>query len=141
LEPQQGTLVEMLALIAHFDGVFKFHLDRYKYPNRYPGVDAHLQRAEAAKELFVLNDRLALTDHLYGTSAALADMAIAPFIRQFAATDTVWFDAQPWPHLQQWLQRFNGSGLFRAVMQSCPVWKAGAPGVCFPAMTVAAALI
>jgi glutathione S-transferase len=43
---------EALDLIAQCDGGFKFHLDRYKYPNRYEkdgqSCDALVHRAQAA---------------------------------------------------------------------------------------------
>jgi hypothetical protein len=35
LAPAQGSVDDMLALIAGNDGAFKRSLDRYKYPNRY----------------------------------------------------------------------------------------------------------
>jgi glutathione S-transferase len=37
LAPQPGSHAAMLELIAQFDGGFKHHLDRYKYPNRHTG--------------------------------------------------------------------------------------------------------
>src|SRR3546814_11356713 len=35
LEPAQGDLNDVLALIAECDSAFKYRLDRYKYPQRY----------------------------------------------------------------------------------------------------------
>ena len=43
----------------------------------------------------------------HGPKLSLADMAIAPFVRQFANVDRAWFDGQPWPHLTGWLERFG----------------------------------
>jgi hypothetical protein len=47
---------------------------------------------------------------------------VAPFVRQFARTDRIWFEAQPWPHLTQWLLAFENSEDYLAVMDKHPVW-------------------
>lgn len=132
LPPAQASQQEMDALIAANDGDFKRHLDRYKYPNRYPQESegdaasfALEHRSEAAGWLGRLNDRLA-SGWLMGTRASLADMAILPFIRQFAHTDTDWFAAQPWPLLQGWLAAFEGSALYAGVMEKHPPWEPAA---------------
>lgn len=116
-------------LIAANDGPFKHSLDRYKYPNRHAdesGGDAAgfalRHRTEAAQWMAQLNARL--TDGwLLGTQASLADMALLPFVRQFAHTDPVWFAAQPWPRLQGWLAAFEASALYAGVMQKHAPWQ------------------
>ena len=124
-----GSLDDMLALIAGNDGSFKHALDRYKYPNRYPlevGGDVEAfalgQRLEAASWLAGLEPRLT-SGWLYGPQPSLADMAILPFVRQFARTDAAWFAAQPWPQLQAWLARFEASALFESVMAKHLPWQ------------------
>ena len=119
---KQGPLPDMLALIAANDGPFKHALDRYKYPNRYPQKSqgdatafAIAQRFEASNWLQSLESKLA-PGWLFSHQASLADVAVLPFIRQFAHTDVAWFAAQPWPQLQAWLARFEASDLFAAVM-------------------------
>ena len=118
----QGSLADMLALIEGNDGQFKHALDRYKYPNRYsPEANGDVkafalaQRHVAANWLDGLESRLG-DGWLCGTKPCLADMAILPFLRQFARTDAVWFAVQPWPQLQVWLARFEASALFESVM-------------------------
>jgi glutathione S-transferase len=137
LNPPSGTLDPMLTLIARNDSNgddgFKHHLDRYKYPNRYPGADAAHHRSEGAAFLLQLEDRLAAAAWLFGKRPALADMAIAPFVRQFAATDPDWFAGQPWPHLQGWLAAITASPLFERVMGKYPQWVAGSQPTVFPA--------
>jgi len=132
LMPQQGSVAEMLELIALFDEGFKYHLDRYKYPDRYPGVEAQAHRHEGALYLGRLNTQLSATKYLFGNNVALADMAIAPFVRQFAHTDPAWFNEQPWPGLQAWLAEFTESQIYSSVMQKYPPWESGNPGVVFP---------
>ena len=60
------------------------------------------QQAKAALFLQVLDTRLANAPALFGMRPALADFAIAPFVRQYASAHANWA-AQPWPHLQRWL--------------------------------------
>ncbi len=87
LHPSQGTQAEMQALIAECDGPFKQALDRTKYPTRYPECDPAYERAQAARWLGALEARLNEHPFLFGEHCALADMAIAPFVRQFAGVD------------------------------------------------------
>ncbi len=131
LIPEQGSVAEMLELIALFDDGFKYHLDRYKYPERYPGVEAETHRQEGGLYLGRLNARLSAAKYLFGNNIALADMAIAPFVRQFAHTDRAWFNEQPWPGLQAWLAAFTDSQIYNSVMDKYPSWESGNPGVVF----------
>lgn len=132
LNPDNGTLASMLALIADCDGDFKHHLDRYKYPERYTGADALQHRAAGATFLASLNERLLAQPYLYGKRAALADMAIAPFVRQYAQTDATWFAQQPWPALVGWLASMVDSERFASIMDKYPPWTPGIPGPRFP---------
>jgi glutathione S-transferase len=129
LAPAQGSVDDMLALIAGNDGAFKRNLDRYKYPNRYAeesAGDANAfalqQRGLGAAWLLQLEDMLA-GDWLFGARASLADMALLPFVRQFAHTDPAWFAAQPWPRLQAWLAQFEASALYASVMEKYSPWQ------------------
>lgn len=133
LAPSHGDRAEMLALIAECDGRFKLALDRCKYPDRYPESDAQVERAVAAEWLRALERRLADQPCLFGEHMALADMAIAPFVRQFAGIDAAWWAAQPWPRLQAWLSQWQASELFASVMRKLPAWQDGTVGVRFPA--------
>jgi glutathione S-transferase len=132
-----GDLESMTALIAGNDGDFKQRLDRYKYPNRFHaecvaehGGDAEafaaLHRAAGAEWLSSLQHRLREQNWLFGDRASLADMAVLPFVRQFAHTDAVWFAAQPWPQLAAWLARFEASALYQGVMDKHAPWLAAA---------------
>ncbi|NJK67249.1 MAG: glutathione S-transferase [Microcoleus sp. SU_5_3] len=132
LMPEQGSVVEMLELISEFDDGFKYHLDRYKYPNRYEDTDAIVHRKEGYLYLEKLNGLLSETTYLFGDSAALADRAIAPFVRQFAHVDRIWFNEQSWSHLQAWLAAFVDSEIYNCAMQKYPMWESGNLGVVFP---------
>jgi len=139
LAPEQGTWQAMQALIAANDGVFKQQLDRYKYPNRYrqehagdEQAFAQAHRASAACLLLELQTRLASHAWLFGPGASLADMALLPFVRQFAHTDAAWFSSQPWPNLNAWLMRWESGALFLGVMEKYPPWPSGQAGISFP---------
>lgn len=132
LKPEEGSLEIMLEAIAKFDNGFKYHLDRYKYPNRYEDTDPLLHRGEASIYLQELNDRLSQSNYLFGNRIALADMAIAPFIRQFASVDRDWFAGQSWQYLPAWLTEFTNSPLLALVMKKYPKWESGNVGIIFP---------
>lgn len=132
LTPDQGTVADMDALIQQCDGAFKMNLDRYKYPDRYENADAISHRAAGATYLMELDSRLHAHDYLFGARACLADMAIAPFVRQFAHVDKTWFEAQPWTALIRWLEGFLTSARFEQVMEKYTPWESGTAGVGFP---------
>ena len=133
LRPAHATLDEMLALIAECDGEFKRHLDGYKYPERQPIADAETHRAQGALFLARLDALLQAQRCLHGDKPAFADIAISPFVRQFAQVDAVWFDSQPWPRLHAWLAARLEAAVFARVMHKYPPWRAGQRGVEFPA--------
>ena len=128
-DPDHWLDGEDAALIAANDGLFKHALDRTKYAARYPEEDAAEHRAYASAFLADLDAQLG--DWLY-ERPTLADYAILPFVRQFAFIDKTWFDAQPWPNLQRWLETFLASPEFNAIMDKYPQWRAGDPAIRFP---------
>jgi glutathione S-transferase len=119
------------ALIATNDGPFKHHLDRAKYPGRYDedGVTDH--RAAALAMLMPLEARLESAPCLGGASTSLTDIALFPFIRQFAAIDPDWFATQALPRLQAWLERHAASDLFASIMPKFAPWQAGDAPISF----------
>jgi len=127
LKPETGTLTDMQGLISECDGPFKRALDRYKYPNRYEdeAINRDEQRGFGLAFLEKLEERLARTQQLFGNRISLADIAIFPFVRQYANTDRNWFDSESLPHLQRWLDAHLNSDLFAQIMPKYPQWKAG----------------
>lgn len=123
-DPQDWLLKDDLAaqhvsaaLIEENDRLFKVQLDRYKYADRYPEQPMEHYRAQGAGFLHKLDGLLQQHDYLLADHPSLADMALAPFVRQFAHVDRDWFAETPYRHLQAWLQRFLESELFVGVMQ------------------------
>lgn len=132
LVPTASTLPDMLSLIESCEHVFKQHLDRYKYPQRYDLPDGLVHRNQAAGWLMELEQQLADRPFLSGDHQALADMAILPFVRQYAHTDFAWFQTQPWPQVLRWLEEWKGSELFERVMKKYEPWEEGQEPVLFP---------
>jgi glutathione S-transferase len=112
---------ENQALTALNDGPFKQQLDRYKYPEKFDPNERNWQRDQARAGLLqTLEQRLSAQPCLGGTTPCATDLAIFPFVRQFRAVDTDWFDAQALPATQQWLQAWLQSELFKACMRKLP---------------------
>ena len=105
------------ALIEENDTRFKVLLDRYKYAIRYPEHPMEYYRAQGAEFLQRLEDVLARSAYVAGPALSLADVALAPFVRQFAHVDRDWFEQAPYPRLNAWLEQFLASELFSSVMR------------------------
>lgn len=117
----QGWLLEgdprIAELIEANDQVFKVHLNRYKYAERYPEQPMEVYRAEGALFLQRLDELLTDREYLLADHLSLADVALLPFVRQFAHVDREWFAQTPYVRLQAWLQRFLESDLFTSIMK------------------------
>ena len=119
-------------LIEEADGPFKIALDRYKYASRHAGVDTDEEQHKAGLFLHRLNRMLDDKDWLFGASPTMADMAMLPFVRQFAHVDLTWFQGEPWPDLIRWLEVFKSSDRFAAIMGKYPQWREGDPVTVYP---------
>ncbi|MBO1539461.1 glutathione S-transferase [Pseudomonas sp. OA65] len=104
------------ALLEENDQVFKLHLNRYKYPERHPEYSKEHYRSEGERFLRRLEALLEARPFLAAEHPSLADVAVLPFIRQFAHVDRDWFAQAPYPRLQAWLQGLLDSELFEAIM-------------------------
>lgn len=112
-----------LELVQRNDGDFKRHLDRWKYPQRYASESltsyAHRDRALAVL-LQPLEARLSSAPFLGGATPCATDLAVMPFVRQFASVDPGWFAAQDVPAVRAWLGGWIVSPLFVACMYKLP---------------------
>lgn len=111
------------SLIAWNDSDFKHYLDRYKYAERYPDYPHHYYREQAEVFLAELESRLTVSRFLCGDRVVLADVAVFPFIRQFAAVDRPWFEESAYQALNNWLQYWLDSSLFKSVMIKHAPWE------------------
>ncbi|MDH5257414.1 MAG: glutathione S-transferase [Gammaproteobacteria bacterium] len=119
-------------LVAENDNVFKVHLDHYKYAERFPAHDAVHYRHQGEVFLNKLNVLLGKNPYLTGDRLSVVDIAIFPFIRQFAFVDKAWFDQSCYFHLQRWLEEFLKSDMFKRVMPKLPQWHSGDDMTLFP---------
>ncbi|MBL4801342.1 MAG: glutathione S-transferase [Emcibacter sp.] len=112
-------------LVTENDGSFKSALDRYKYSSRFPEQSPEFYRAQGEVFLKKLDDILRSSDFLLANRQTMADIALFPFIRQFAHVDRDWFYAAPFPHLQKWLLQYLDSDMFKSVMKKYSPWHEG----------------
>jgi len=110
------------ALILENDVSFKQALDCYKYPEQSPNKTQAEYREQGEVFLQKLESLLSKNNYLFGAQPNLADIAIFPFIRQFAAVDSDWFEASSYLKLQAWLNVWVNSDLFKNIMKKHPTY-------------------
>jgi len=112
-------------LIEKNDQEFKQYLDQYKYFQRYPEHSQLYYREKAEIFIELLETNLQKHDGiaLVSNQLSLADVAIFPFIRQFAHVDWEWFSNSQYKNLISWLLKFEESELFLAVMNKYEPWQ------------------
>jgi len=114
------------------DGEFKYWLDRYKYADRGTEHTAEHYRREAEVFLRKIEDRLTGFSWLGGEAPSVTDVALFPFVRQFAGVEPAWWQGAPYPGTRIWLAQWLDGPLFSAVMTKYPRWEPGQPGARFP---------
>jgi glutathione S-transferase len=131
-DPDQWLSAQTESIIDQWveknDGPFKKLLDQYKYPDRYPYISLE-ETLSQARSLFLgpINEQLKTSPYLLGSRISLADIAIFPFVRQFAMVDQEWMDQSGLVFLKQWLNERLESSLFLSVMQKYPTWHDPTP--------------
>ena len=124
-DPEQWLRHVDAGLIEVFDGTFKHHLDRYKYATRYD-VDPLVHRAAGLGIVAELAERLADQTYLGGATRGFSDIALFPFVRQFAAVDADWFATHAPVTVRKWLDVLTASDLFqRAMVPVAPLAETG----------------
>lgn len=114
-----------IELIVENDQQFKPLLDRYKYADRHPELTEQAHREQTLPFIESLNNRLTHTSYLLSDQSTLADIALFPFIRQYAFVNKAWFDQQPYPELQNWLEVLLRSHLFKSIMPKYKLFNDG----------------
>lgn len=130
-DPEHWLAGDDTSLIQAFDDRFKYHLDRYKYAERF-AVDPIEHRQAGFALLLLLEERLAVHPNLCRAARSLTDIAVFPFVRQFAAVDRRWFDVQPISSVQGWLARHIASPLFEQSMTRLKPWSPGDAPIIWP---------
>ena len=117
LKDDPDAAAQIAPLIEQNDQVFKVHLNRYKYAERYPEQPMEVYRGEGEVFLQRLETLLEERDYLLANHPSLADVALMPFVRQFAHVDRDWFAQTPYRRLQVWVPQFVEADLFSGVMR------------------------
>jgi len=112
-------------LVETNDYSFKEDLDHYKYAERYPQHPAEYYRKRGEEFLEELNEMLETNRFLLADQISVADIAVFPFVRQFAMVDKQWFDQAPYPRLQHWLDTLLATELFQQAFSKHEIWKPG----------------
>ncbi|MCW9046556.1 MAG: glutathione S-transferase [Gammaproteobacteria bacterium] len=120
---QKNNQSEIEQLIQQNDQSFKTDLDHYKYADRFPQQPPVYYRQQGEKFLELLEQRLAKHTFLIHDSVTLADVAIFPFIRQFAYVDIKWFETSVYINLRRWLTYWLESDLFLSIMHKHSNWS------------------
>ncbi|GAA4421929.1 glutathione S-transferase [Acidovorax lacteus] len=131
--PDAASQQAMQALVAENDGAFKQALDRYKYPERHPEHPRADVYAQGVRWLQGLDARLQHGPWLWGAQPLLADVAVFPFVRQWAAVDAQAWEAGPWPRLRTWLAACQALPWWDTAMVRPAPWEDGTAGVRWPA--------
>ena len=118
----EHQLNEMLALIYRFDNAFKSALEDYKCAKRYREDNINEQRAVCEVFIKELEQRLSQHAFVFGDEETLVDIAILPFIRQFARVERPWYVQSDYPNVKRWLNRYLQHAMFSKVMAKFPLW-------------------
>jgi len=107
-----------LELIQKNDNEFKLCLDQYKYKYsiNYPLKTNYELRNSCLFFLDILEERLDKKLYLLSDKVSFADIAIMPFIRQFAHVDMNYFLSLKYSRVQKWLLELINSELFIKAM-------------------------
>ena len=124
------------SLIRINDGLFKYHLDRYKYTNRYVNSDIEFHKSSARNVLIEWNSMLSHNSSnswLFNGRESLADWAIWPFVRQYRTVDPNGFDNDlDLMNLRKWLEFYLNNPNFNILMIKSEPWKSVHPKKYFP---------
>jgi glutathione S-transferase len=112
--PADTEKTESDALIMQNDTAFKRLLDKYKYHVRHTEYSQAQHRAHGEEILAQLESRLARHRFLLGDCMRMTDIAIFPFIRQWAGVENA--NMKAFPRLSAWLEFHLASRVFRSVM-------------------------
>jgi len=121
-DKDDGKKQQMLSMIKRFDQEFKPRLEQYKCAKRYKEDNLAQCRSACESYLVELEQRLSQHAFIFSQQESLVDIAILPFIRQFARVERQWYLQQPYPHLKCWLNNYLQSKMFSKVMTKQPVW-------------------
>ena len=126
-----AQLSDLLAFIDIYDTEFKPCIERYKCAKRYHETNLEECRNDCEVYIQDLERRLSKHAFIMGEYESLADIAILPFIRQFAKVERQWYVQSSYENVKRWLNKYLQSALFNKVMAQYPIWEEGNESVIF----------
>jgi glutathione S-transferase len=127
----ESKLPTLLSFIEAYDNDFKGRIERYKCAKRYH--ETNLLECREACEVYIqdLEQRLSANKYVFAEQESLADIAIFPFVRQFAKVERQWYVQSPYSNVKRWLNHYLQSAMFNKVMTPRPIWEEGSEGFVF----------
>ncbi len=124
---------DIFELINENDNEFKYHLDRFKYSNRYRNTDEEYHYAKAIKFIKKWNELLAEKKYFFGNNPTIADWSVWPFVRQFkiaceSQKRTNYLEAS----IKNWLNSFENHRNFKHLMYKYVLWEPNSRKNFFP---------
>ena len=113
---------EQQKMIKNNDEEFKHYLDRYKYNDRYPEKSKEFYQKKCEEYLKNYEEKLTENMFLVSDKMQIVDIAIFPFLRQYAFVNKLQF-SKSFVKLNNYLERILNTNLFKSVMQKYPVWS------------------
>ena len=128
----------VLDTINIYDLEFKYHLDRYKYSNRYINEKDFLSREEhrneGIKHLKTLQNVLEKDNskYLYKNKISFIDLVLFPLVRQYKIADISFFNENIDIKLVNiWLENLTNAIFFKNIMYKYAVWSSDTNPVYF----------
>ena len=116
-------------LVRIIDGPFADACQLYANAVAAKHPNALNRRGDAEIFLAQLEARLARKPFLVGDEETLADIAVLPFIHQFAEIDRTWFDISPYRQLRAWLGSYREHPEWQQTLRYGPRWRPDAQPV------------
>ena len=113
---------EQKKIIEINDRKFKYWLDKYKYSDRYPEQSKDFYQKKCEKYLIRYEKKLTKNIFLVCDEIQIVDIAVFPFLRQYANIDKLKF-SKSFSKLNDYLDSISDSRLFNSVMKKYPVWS------------------
>ena len=113
---------EQQKMIKNNDEEFKHYLDRYKYNDRYPEKSKEFYQKKCEEYLKNYEEKLTENMFLVSDKMQIVDIAIFPFLRQYAFVNKLQF-SKSFVKLNNYLERILETNIFKSVMQKYPVWS------------------
>ena len=126
-------------LIDQNDNIFKYHLDRYKYSNRYKSINRKEHHIKAHDILMKWDTLIgkSIEEHqvgwIAGNKESIADWSLWPFVRQYRSVEPKEFDNDiNLSNLKKWLDYYLDHKLYPLLMKKYSFWEKTKEDCYFP---------